>query len=231
MYRIDTTMTLSFILMLISAGALPLLAVLALLLRRNLFSGAWKILFLLIGLSLLIYVVFDTFSEHGSELRGYDLLVGGIASVITISILIRFGHSHTHNKEEGGAKGIVISEAFHSLIDGAIIGSTYLVSPILGYAATVGIISHELPKIVGTLTVFRGLGLSIKKTIVYGVLAQIGSPVAATLVFLLGKSISHEQFQSLEIASVSSLAAIVFWIIYLEIRYHTKHDHHHNHKH
>ena len=217
--------------MLISAGAIPLLAVLALLLRRNLFSGTWKIVFLLIGLGLLMYVVFDTLTEHSSELGTLDLFVGGFASIVTISLLIRFGHSHTHNKEEGGVKGIVISEAFHSLIDGAIIGSTYLVSPILGYAATLGIISHELPKILGTLTVFRSLGLSIKKTLLYGILAQIGSPVAAALIFLLGKSISHEQFQSLEVASVSSLAAIVLWIIYLEIRYHTKHPHHHTHKH
>jgi zinc transporter ZupT len=214
-----------FIFMIMSAGALPALAMLALLLRRNLFTGKWKIFFLILGLILLSFAVYNTIIEHGSELGLLDLFIGGITAVITLFILSHFSHGHNHATELEGAKGIVISEAFHSLIDGSVIGATYLVNPLLGYAATVGILTHELPKIVGTVTLFRSLGLSIKKTILYGIAAQIGSPVSAALIYLLGKKINHEQFQALEIASVSSLAAIVLWIVFLEIRFHIKHDH------
>ncbi len=221
----------SLILVIISAGALPALALLALLLRRNLFKGKLKILFLIIGLCLLIFAINDTLQEHTGELGWIDILVGTITAGITFFILSHFSHTHAHAQEIEGAKGIVISEAFHSLIDGAVIGATFLVSPLLGTAAALGIIVHELPKILGTLTVFRGLGLSIKKTIYYGMLAQMGSPVAATLIFLLGKHIDHEQFHALEIASISSLAAIVLWIIYLEVKFHEKHDQHAGHTH
>jgi zinc and cadmium transporter len=212
--------------MIASASTLPLLAFLALLLRRNLFKGKLKIVFLIIGLSLLSFAVFDTFKEHGEDLGLADILVAIITSCITLFILSHFNHNHNHAHEADGAKGIVISEAFHSLIDGAVIGATYLVSPLLGYAATIGIIIHELPKIIGTITVLRSFNLSMRKTITYGIFAQIGSPVAAMFVFLLGRHINHEQFHALEIASVSSLAAIVLWIMYLEIRFHTKHDGH-----
>jgi zinc transporter ZupT len=207
----------------LSALSLPILAVLALFLRRNIFQGPWKIFFLSLGLILLSYAVFDTFTETGEHIGISDILVGLITALITFFILSKFNHGHSHAKELDGAKGIIISEAFHSLIDGAVIGATYLVSPVLGYAATVGIIVHELPKIIGTLTVLRSLGLSIKKTIWYGMLAQGGSPVAALFIFILGKQINHEQFHALEIASVSSLAAIVLWIIYLEVRFHIHH--------
>lgn len=218
----------STLLTLLSASALPFLAILAIFLRRNLFQGRMKLAILIAGFLLLLYVVAETFLEHGSELRPSDIFIGGITALITIFILSRFSHGHTHNPEEGGAKGIVISEAFHSLIDGAVIGATYLVNPVLGSAATIGIVIHELPKIIGTLAVFRGLGLSIKKTVLYGALAQIGAPIAAIFVFLLGKQFNEEQFQSLEIASVSSLGAIVLWIIYLEVRYHRKESQHHD---
>lgn len=211
--------------MILSASALPLLAVTALLLRRNLFKGIWKSVFLFLGLALLSFAVYSTFMEHGEELSLIDLFISLITASITLFILSHFSHTHTHSSSIDGAKGIVISEAFHSLIDGAVIGATYLMSPLLGYAATLGIIIHELPKIIGTITLFRSLGLSIQKTITYGVAAQIGSPVSAMLIYILGKKIDHEQFQALEIASVSSLAAIVLWIMYLEIRFHTKHDH------
>jgi zinc transporter ZupT len=149
-------------------------------------------------------------------------------------ILSRFSHGHHHAIEAEGAKGIVISEAFHSLLDGAVIGATYLVNPIFGYAATIGIIIHELPKIIGTLTLFRGIGFSIKKTIIYGIAAQIGSPLSAILVYMLGANINHDQFHALEIASASSLGAIVLWIMYLEIKFHKNHPNdkpHNNHHH
>lgn len=217
-------MTISFFLMIVSASTLPLLALLALLLRRNFFQGVWKFLFLGIGLTLLLISIIGTLREHSEDLGVSDIIVGGVTAVITLFILSHFNHSHTHVAEKEGAKGIVISEAFHSLIDGAVIGATYLVSPVLGYAATIGIVTHELPKIVGTITVLRSLGLTLKKTIIYALCAQIGSPIAAILIYLLGKHINHEQFHALEIASISSLAAIVLWIIYLEIRFHSKHN-------
>ena len=218
-------MTPSFVLILLSSSTLPLLAFLALLLRRNLFTGKWKIALLAGGLLLLLFAVFDTFKENKGDMTLIDIIISIVTAGITLFILSRFNHGHTHAKEAAGIKGIVISEAFHSLIDGAVIGATYLISPILGYAATIGIIMHELPKIVGTLAVLRSFGLSLKKTIVYGILAQIGSPVAAVFIYMLGKNFNHEQFHWLEIASVSSLGAIVLWIIYLEIRFHVKHDH------
>ena len=218
-------MNTSFILMLVTAFSLPALAFLALLLRRNIFQGKLKIFFLSVGLILLVVAVVDTFFEHGESLGLLDVVVGSITASITFFILSHFNHNHSHGKELQGAKGIVISEAFHSLIDGAVIGATFVVSPLLGTAAALGIVVHEAPKIIGTLTLFRSSGLSVKKTILYGVLAQIGSPIAATLLYVLGTKINHEQFQALEIASVSSLAAIVLWIVYLEVKFHTDHDH------
>jgi zinc and cadmium transporter len=223
-------MNMSFIFMILSALALPALAFLTLLLRRNTLKGRLKLIFLILGLLLLALAVFTTFTER-EEISWPDFLVAVITAGITLFILSRFNHNHSHAVKEGGAQGIVISEAFHSLLDGAVIGATYIVSPILGYAATVGIITHELPKILGTLTLFRGLGFSVKKTIFYGFIAQIGSPVAALLVYILGKEFNHEQFHSLEVASISSLAAIVLWIIYLEIRFHIQHDSHKKEKH
>lgn len=220
------TLNHSFILMIISASALPLLAFLALMLRVDFFKGKFKIVLLLLGVVLLSFTVYATLQEHGDSLSWKDALASIVGASLTLFILARFSHGHSHDVKEDGAKGIVVSEAFHSLLDGAVIGTTYLINPIVGYAATIGIIIHELPKIVGTLTIFRAIGLSVRKTIAYGIAAQIGSPVAAILIYTLGKQFNEEQFQSLEIASVSSLAAIVLWIIYLEIRHHKKHRGH-----
>lgn len=223
----------ALLLTIMSALALPLLAVIAITLRRELVSGKAKFLLLGVGILLLCYAIVSSLMEHGEELGGRELLTSVIVGGITLFILASFNRYHRHEPAEGGIKGVVVSEAFHSLIDGAVIGATYLVNPVLGGAATIGILTHEFPKILGTLALFRGLNLSIKKTVLYGMLAQGGAPVAAAFIYLLGKRVDHEQFQSLEIASLSSLSAIILWIIYLEIRYHESHAHddHTGHKH
>jgi zinc transporter ZupT len=220
-------MNLDFLFVLGSSIALPALSIFALLLRRNLFTGKTKLVLLSLGTFLLLYTVADTFKEHGDDIGTLGVFIGCVTALFTFLILAFFKHKHTHAKEEDGARGIVVSEAFHSLIDGAVIGATYLVSPVLGYTATLGILVHEFPKIVGTLTVFRALGLSVKKTMLYGVLAQIGSPASAMLIYMLGKKVSHEDFHLFEIASISSLATIVVWIIVLEVKHHMSHKHSH----
>jgi hypothetical protein len=217
----------SFLTTLLSASALPLLAVLGILLRRNLFQGKAKIVVLTAGLALLLYTVAVTFFEHGENLGFSDMFVAGITVTFTFFILSKFNHGHTHGMKEGGAKGLVISEAFHSLIDGAVIGATYLINPVLGGAATLGIIIHEFPKIIGTLALLRGIGLSVRRTIAYGFVAQVGSPVAALFIYMLGRQFDEEKFHALEIASVSSLGAIIIWIIWLEVKYHKEHRHAH----
>jgi zinc transporter ZupT len=222
----ELSFNVSFFLMIASASALPLLAFLALMLRVDFFKGKTKIVFLILGVLLLSFTVHETIKEHGGALTWKDALASIIGAVLTLFILSRFSHGHSHDIKEAGAKGIVISEAFHSLLDGAVIGTTYLINPLVGYAATIGIVIHELPKIIGTLTIFRGIGLSMRKTILYGIATQIGSPVAAILIYTLGKQFNEEQFQFLEIASISSLAAIVLWIIYLEVNFHKKHKGH-----
>jgi zinc transporter ZupT len=200
--------------------------VLALLLRRNLVTGKNKIFILILSCSLLTYTVIENILGHGEEFGLHEILVSIIVGGITLYILASFQNHHHHTSEEDGIKGIVISEAFHSLIDGAVIGATYLVNPIVGGAATMGIVIHELPKIIGTLTLFKAITNSTKKTMMYGVLAQGGAPISAVFIYLLGKEVDHEKFHTLEVASIASLATIILWIIFLELQHHMHHKKH-----
>lgn len=89
----------TFILMILSASALPILAVIALLLRRNLFKGIWKSIFLSIGILLLSFSIYSTFKEHGSELTLIDLFISLCTAGVTFFILSHFSHTHTHNSK------------------------------------------------------------------------------------------------------------------------------------
>lgn len=220
-------MNTTFILLIVSASALPALAIVGVFLRQGFFKGVWRYVFMALGLLLLLASVLSTFFEHRDDFGIKELVVTIAVSGITWILLSRYKHKHHHAIVEGGEKGIVISEAFHSLFDGAAIGAAFLFSPIAGWTAMAGIITHELPKIAGTLALFRSLGLSIKNTVYYGFLAQIGSPVAAILVYMLGKQFPQEKFHTFEIAALASLGTIVIKIVWEEIHYHAQHKHMH----
>ena len=228
LYTMSTLQT--FLTLLISSSALPLLAFLAIALRRKVVSGKLKMAVLLVSLLGLVYVVFQELSEHKGEFGTHDIYVGAIVSLLTFFLLSFGGHSHKHGAEESGIKGIIIAEAFHSLFDGLAIGVTFLVTPLLGATAALGILVHEIPKMIATIGLIRSLGVSMKKTILYGVMAQIGAPITAVTVYLLGIKLETE-FKLADVAVIASLSTIVIYILFLEVRHHTKRKHYHGHPH
>ena len=211
----------TFFLMILSALALPALSLLSLLLRRNILSRKVKYIALFFGFFLLFYAIIDDIRGHGELPTLSQVIVVLTVSLLTLHILKKYRHNHDHSHDTT-AKGLVISEAFHSVIDGALIGATYLANPLIGYAATLGIITHETPKMLGTIAFLRSIGLNKTKTFLYALASQIGSPASAIIIYMLGKKIDHEQFHTLELASLASLSVIVFWIMYMEIWYHRK---------
>lgn len=217
----------TFITLLATSAALPLLAFLAILLRRNIVTGKLKTVVLFTSLLGLFFVIGSELVRHGKEFGLHELYTGIIVSLVTFIVLSKSGSHHSHGVEESGVKGIVLAEAFHSLFDGLTIGATFLITPLLGAGAVAGIMVHEIPKMIATLGLLRSLGLSTKKTILYGILSQIGAPIAAVLVYLFGIRLTTE-FHIADAAIIASLSTVVLYILFLEIRHHTsekKHKH------
>jgi zinc transporter ZupT len=218
----------TLITLIVSSSALPFLAFLAIILRRKVVSGTLKNFVLFASTFGLLFVVVNEYVHHRAEFGVHDLFIGISVSLITFLVLSKSGHHHKHEIEESGIRGIVLAEAFHSIFDGLTIGVTFLVTPLLGLGATFGILVHEIPKMIATLALFRSLNLSLRKTIVYGVLSQIGAPVSALLVYLCGVTLETE-FHGGDMAIIASLATIVLYILFLEVKHHVRKDKHHHH--
>lgn len=215
----------TFFALLATSSALPLLAFLAIILRRNVVTGKLKVIVLATSLLGLVYVIVNELLHHSGEFQLGELYTGIIVSLLTFFVLSKSGNHHAHTIEESGVKGIILAEAFHSIFDGIAIGVTFLVTPLLGAGAALGVLAHEIPKMIATLGLLRSVGFSMKKTIFYGVLSQIGVPVAAILAYLFGFKLTSE-FHIADAAVIASLSTIVLYILFLEGKYHlhTKRD-------
>ncbi len=217
-----------FLLVLVSSLTLPFLAVLALALRQSVVTGRARLVVFFVAVLGIFYAIYQEIKVHGKEFGLTELFIALLVSSLTYLVLSRSHKHHTHGIDEAGIKGIVIAEAFHSLFDGLAIGVAFLATPLIGIGALAGIVVHELPKMIATLALIRSSGESLAKTIMYGMLSQAGVPVAAILIYVLGYRIETE-FKAVDAAVLSSLATIVLYILYKEMRHHR--GGHHNHKH
>ncbi len=212
----------SFFEVLIGASMLPLLAVIALLLRREIFKGKVKKVVFVLGFVLLGYVIFDHIIHHDMHFEDYFIM---LSFAFVTYIILSFAHKHYHEKDN--VKGIAIAEFVHSLLDGAVIGAAYLINPILGWGALLAILTHEAPKILGTVFVIRSLTTNNIEAFKYSLISQAGVPLMAVFVYVFGHNIAEinpEFSHFIELASIATLITILMRVAYHSIK-HRGHDH------
>ena len=73
------------------------------------------------------------------------------------------GHSHAELRRKPVATLIVVGDGFHNFVDGVLIASAFVTDPVLGIAAAVALIAHEVPQEVGDFMVLLDCGLSRSK--------------------------------------------------------------------
>jgi zinc and cadmium transporter len=74
------------------------------------------------------------------------------------------GGAHEHTEAELRKKPVVtlvvVGDGFHNFVDGVLIASAFLVSPVVGVTAAIALIAHEIPQEIGDFMVLLDCGLS-----------------------------------------------------------------------
>ena len=120
------------------------------------------------------------------------LIISGILLFFIIEKFIHW-HHHGEDKEEEHihpvGKLILFTDGFHNLIDGAIIGASFLVSIPLGIATTLAVILHEIPQEIGDFAVLIHSGYSKKKALLFNFLSASAAFIGLFIVFIFGNII------------------------------------------
>ena len=78
-------------------------------------------------------------------------------------------HSHDHGHLLAAKKPvatlIIVGDGFHNFVDGVLIASAFVTDPVLGVAAAVALVAHEVPQEVGDFMVLLDCGLSRTKAL------------------------------------------------------------------
>ena len=139
---------------------------------------------------------------------GFTFIVSSlvISGIVLFFILEKIVHWH-HNlmpfeKEHAHPLAIMslVGGAFHNLLDGLIIGASFLVSIPVGIAITTAIALHKIPKEMGWFGVLVHGGFTKTKALTYNYLSSTFTIIGAVIALLVGSYIENIQFLIIPIA-------------------------------
>jgi zinc and cadmium transporter len=123
--------------------------------------------------------------EELSAREVFPTLLLGILLFFVLEKLVLWRHCHTHDCEvhDGAVLPVVVGDAFHNFVDGAVIAAAAMTSLPLGITTAVAVTAHEIPQEVGDFAILLHAGYSRGKALTLNALSALASIVGAIAAF------------------------------------------------
>lgn len=136
-----------------------------------------------------IHLLPESFEDMENTFAIPLLVLLGILIFFVLEKFLRWRHCHLSETETHIHPVVtmnLIGDAVHNLIDGMVIGATYMVSIPLGLTTTLAIVLHEIPQEMGNFGVLVHGGLSVKKAIAFNFFSALTAVLGAVLSLAIG---------------------------------------------
>lgn len=142
------------------------------------------------------------------EETGTGVIIG-ILIFFVLEKVLRWRHCHEIEcQEKKSVAGIsLMADGIHNLIDGLIIGGSFLTSWKLGVATSMAVLMHEIPQEIGDLAVLVHSGMPLKKAVLMNLLSALLSIVGVLIVAIGGQEIFGGQLVAITAGGFIYLAA------------------------
>jgi zinc and cadmium transporter len=122
-------------------------------------------------------------------------LLGGVMTFFMLEKLVLWRHCHDEHECEvhtsSAASLVIIGDAFHTFVDGAVIAAAVLTSIPLGITTALAVAAHEIPQEVGDVAILLRAGYSRGRALTLNLLSGIGGILGATAMLLASKSLPN----------------------------------------
>ncbi|MGD9379344.1 MAG: ZIP family metal transporter [candidate division WOR-3 bacterium] len=140
-----------------------------------------------------IHLLPESFEKIGANLTTSLLVIVGFLIFFILEKFIRWRHL-------GGAQTSrvhpvvtmnIVGDAAHNFIDGMLVAASFMVSVPIGITTTVAIVLHEIPQEIGDFGILVNGGLSIRRALLFNLLAALMAFLGAVITLLIGTRISN----------------------------------------
>ena len=136
-----------------------------------------------------IHLLPEAIGEHGFGPSVSITIIFGILSSFAMEKFLQWRHCHVPTSNEhphSFAYMNLFGDAVHNLIDGLIVGGSYLASIPIGVSTTLAVIFHEIPQEIGDFGVLVHGGFSKRKALWFNFLTALTAIIGAIVAFVLG---------------------------------------------
>jgi zinc and cadmium transporter len=133
----------------------------------------------LLGVSMLA-ILPETLERLPPE-RVFGTLLIGILVFFVLEKLVLWRHCHTHDCEvhDGSVFPVLVGDAFHNFVDGAVIGAAVMTSVPLGVSTALAVAAHEIPQEVGDFAILLHAGYSRGRALMLNLMSALASALGA----------------------------------------------------
>jgi zinc and cadmium transporter len=138
----------------------------------------------LLGVSLL--AILPEALETLPPTRVFATLLAGILLFFLLEKLVLWRHCHTHDCEVHGtgAELVVLGDAFHNFVDGAVIAAAVMTSVPLGVSTAIAVAAHEIPQEVGDFAILLHAGYSRRRALMVNVISALAGAAGAMVALI-----------------------------------------------
>jgi zinc and cadmium transporter len=117
--------------------------------------------------------------------RVFSTLLAGILTFFVLEKLVLLRHCHTDecHVHSSTAPLVIIGDAFHNFMDGAIICAAVLTSVPLGVNTAIAVAAHEIPQEVGDVAILLAAGYSRGRALLLNVVSGASGIAGALVAF------------------------------------------------
>ena len=141
-----------------------------------------------------IHLIPEAIETNGATTNVSLLILSGIFVSFIVERFLQWRHCHIPTSSEHPHSFVYMNffgDAVHNLIDGLIIGGSYLVSIPLGTATTLAVIFHEIPQELGDFGVLVYGGFKKRKALWFNFLTALTAVIGALISLIIGSAMEN----------------------------------------
>ena len=122
-------------------------------------------------------------------------LLAGILAFFLLEKLVLWRHCHDAHECEvhtsSAASLVIVGDAFHTFVDGAVIAAAVVTSVPLGITTALAVATHEIPQEVGDVAILLRAGYSRLRAFTLNLLSGLGGILGAIAMIFATEALPH----------------------------------------
>ena len=126
--------------------------------------------------------------------RALATLLGGVITFFLLEKFVLWRHCHDGHQCEvhsSAASLVIIGDAFHTFVDGAVIAAAVLTSVPLGVTTALAVAAHEIPQEVGDVAILLRAGYSRSRALSLNLMSGLGGVLGAAGMLFASQSLPY----------------------------------------